>query len=64
MPHGNENYRTFFLDETGREALLTEIEGRYPAEKPVCFNYIRAREDISLLCEAIQELTGSPKNMM
>lgn len=64
MPYGNERSQTLFLDEAGWKAFLDEIRERYPAEKPVCFNYIRAREDISLLCEAIRELTGSPKNMM
>jgi len=37
------------------ETLWEDIVQRYPAQKPVCFNYIRAREDIYRLCEIIQE---------
>ena len=33
---------------------LSEIKKRYPAEKPVCFNYMQAREDVFSLCEAVE----------
>ena len=33
---------------------LTEIKNRYPDKKPVCFNYMQAREDIFFLCEAVE----------
>lgn len=33
---------------------LTEIKKRYPAEKPVCFNYMQAREDVCSLCQAVE----------
>jgi hypothetical protein len=34
---------------------LEELLERYPEEKPVCFNYRKAREDVLRLCEIIQE---------
>ena len=34
---------------------LEELLERYPDEKPVCFNYMRAREDVLLLYGIIQE---------
>lgn len=34
---------------------LEELRRRYPEEKPVCFNYMKAREDVLLLWEIIQE---------
>lgn len=64
MPYGNERSQTLFLDEAGWKAFLDEIRERYPAEKPVCFNYSRAREDVFLLCDMVKELSGSTKNQM
>ena len=34
---------------------LEELLEHYPNEKPVCFNYMKAREDILRLCGIIQE---------
>lgn len=34
---------------------LEELLERYPDEKPVCFNYRKAREDVLLLYGIIQE---------
>ena len=34
---------------------LEELLEHYPDEKPVCFNYMKAREDILRLYEIIQE---------
>ena len=41
-----------------KAAALTSLEElleHYPNEKPVCFNYMKAREDILRLCGIIQE---------
>lgn len=41
-----------------KAAALTSLEElleHYPDEKPVCFNYMKAREDILRLYEIIQE---------
>ena len=41
-----------------KAAALTSLEElleHYPDEKPVCFNYMKAREDILQLYEIIQE---------
>lgn len=41
-----------------KAAALTSLEElleHYPDEKPVCFNYMKAREDILRLCGIIQE---------
>lgn len=37
------------------ELTLEELRRRYPEEKPICFNYTKAREDVLLLWEIIQE---------
>lgn len=37
---------------------LDEIKGRYPAEKPVCFNYMQAREDVFALCDLLERHLG------
>lgn len=34
---------------------LDEIKKRYPPEKPVCFNYMLAREDIFSLSAIIEQ---------
>lgn len=34
---------------------LEELLKRYPEEKPVCFNYMKAREDVLRLCGIIRE---------
>lgn len=34
---------------------LEELLRRYPEEKPVCFNYRKAREDVLRLYKIIQE---------
>ena len=34
---------------------LEELLKRYPGEKPVCFNYAKAREDVLLLYRIIQD---------
>lgn len=34
---------------------LEELLEHYPEEKPVCFNYMKAREDVLLLCGIIRE---------
>lgn len=34
---------------------LEDLLRRYPDEKPVCFNYMKAREDVLRLCGIIQE---------
>lgn len=33
---------------------LAELKERYPDRKPVCFNYMQAREDILLLCDMVE----------
>ena len=35
---------------------LDEIRSKYPDYKPVCFNYMQAREDILRLCEMVERL--------
>ena len=37
---------------------LKEIKKRYPDERPVCFNYMQAREDIFFLCDLIEQQSG------
>ena len=64
MAFGSEKYQSSLMESSAREALLTEMEGRYPAEKPVCFNYSRAREDIYLLCALVRDLSSSSQNLM
>ena len=39
-----------------RKNFLDQIQEEYPEQKPVCFNYMKAREDICLLCDIIREL--------
>lgn len=34
---------------------LDEIKRRYPEEKPVCFNYMQAREDVFSLCKTAEK---------
>jgi len=34
---------------------LEELLEHYPEEKPVCFNYMKAREDVLRLCGIIRE---------
>lgn len=41
-----------------RETLMDQIQEGYPEQKPVCFNYMKAREDICLLCGVIRELAS------
>ena len=36
---------------------LDKIRNRYPDKKPVCFNYMRAREDIF---SCVKPLSGGP----
>lgn len=38
------------------DCKMAEIFANYPAEKPVCFNYMRARADVLALCGAVKEL--------
>ena len=41
-----------------KAAALTSLEElleHYPDEKPVCFNYMKAREDVLRLCGIIRE---------
>lgn len=45
-----------------RKTFLAQIQEGYPEQKPVCFNYMKAREDICLLCDIIQEL-GNENNV-
>lgn len=33
---------------------LTELKARYPDVKPVCFNYMQAREDVLSLCDIVE----------
>lgn len=37
---------------------LEEIMSHYPQEKPVCFNYMRARLDVLYLSEIVRQLRG------
>ena len=37
---------------------LKEIKKRYPDEKPVCFNYMQAREGIFSLCALVERQIG------
>lgn len=39
-----------------RKIFLDQIQEGYPEQKPVCFNYMKAREDTCLLCDIIREL--------
>lgn len=34
---------------------IAEIMDSYPPEKPICFNYMRARADVLALCGAVKE---------
>ena len=34
---------------------LEELLEHYPNEKPVCFNYMKAREDVLRLCGTVRE---------
>lgn len=42
---------SYFDDEK-----MADILRQYPPEKPVCFNYMMARDDIFTLCDALKEL--------
>lgn len=37
---------------------LAELLSHYPEEKPICFNYMRARMDVLHLCGIVRQLRG------
>lgn len=37
---------------------LAELLSHYPEEKPICFNYMRARLDVLHLCGIVRQLRG------
>lgn len=42
---------------------LEELLRSYPDEKPVCFNYMKAREDVLRLCGIVREQQRKIKTM-
>ena len=39
-----------------RKIFLDQIQEEYPEQKPVCFNYMKDRENIFLLCDNIEKV--------
>lgn len=42
---------------------MAEIIKNYPPEKPVCFNYMKARADVLTLCDALKGLLTKIEQM-